>query len=83
MSKIESVTGWLKSIDTGKRTLAIQIGFNAIPVSTATGTPTRIPETRTYPYKPELYEDTDLGTLIGERVKCTLEDGVIVKVKPL
>lgn len=79
MSKIESVKGWLKSIDTGKRTLTIQIGFNAIPVSNVTGRPTRVPETR-YPYKPGLYEDTGLVTLLEKRVQCRLEDGIVVNV---
>ena len=80
MGKIEGITGWLRSIDTNKRTLNIEIDSNVIHVISLDG-PNRMPEAQTYPYKLGLYEDTDLENLIGRKVRCRLDDGIVVNVE--
>ena len=80
MAKIESKKGWLRAVDTGAHTMAIQLDELRI-ITVQPGE--RIPDNLTrYSYAENIeWEDEYFYDNIGEKVRIRLEDNIIVKIE--
>lgn len=83
MPNIESKKGWLRSVNTDKHTLDIQLDEARI-VSIVPGNPKSAPlnKPRRYNYAENIeWEDEYFYDNIGEKVRIRLEDNIVVKIE--
>ena len=92
MAKIEQIRGWLKSVDTDRKTLTIRFPMEGIQVVGWGNSPRPGPK-KEYGYnlsiddellKRALDEDVeDFAQFFGQQIECILKDNVVVDINPI